>query len=204
MLLGCTAEGDWRSLNGPLFIKDIAKESRIALWSQRAVNTAGKAHRSNVRALLFFSKEHLTFAVVSAAITILLAAPVFAHHSDAIYDKDNLVTVTGTVAQFDFMNPHEVIYLDVKGDHGKPDQWIVFGSAPVVLARVGWNKNTIKSGEKISIIGFQFKDGRKGMLQLKVVQSNGKLLPIGEVERNYLKSFASRQAELRKDLVGKK
>ena len=126
--------------------------------------------------------------VVSFAVTacLLLASHAFSHHSDSIYDMGTLVTVTGTVEQFEFLNPHEIINLDVAGANGAIEKWIVFGSAPAVLAKVGWTKNTIKPGERITITGFQYKDGRKGMLQLKVMRSDGTALPIGEIEKNYL------------------
>jgi hypothetical protein len=145
------------------------------------------------RSLRFFSRNVLRLIVLPAAVGILLAAPAFAHHSDSIYDKDRLVTVTGTVAQFEFLNPHIVIFLDVKNDNGKIDQWIAFGGAPGALARFGWNKNMLKPGEPIRVIGFQFADGRKGLLLLKVMRSNGELFPIGEVEKNYLKKFENKK-----------
>ena len=118
-----------------------------------------------------------------------------AHHSDALYDQDQLVAVTGTVAQFEFQNPHDLIYLDVKDDQGNLQQWIVYGSAPAALAKVGWNRRTIQSGEQLTIMGFQRKDGRRGMLHLKIVRANGEVLPAGEAETNYLKSFAARKGK---------
>jgi uncharacterized protein DUF6152 len=161
------------------------------------------ATQQSVSALRPLWKEARTLAGFVAAVGLFLAAPAFAHHSDTIYDKENLVTVTGTVAQFEFTNPHVVIFLDVKGDDGRVNQWIAFGGAPGALARVGWNKNLIKTGEPISILGFQFEDGRKGLLLLKVVRADGKLLPIGEAERNYLRKFEARQSSARAESASK-
>lgn len=117
-----------------------------------------------------------------------------AHHSDALYDQEQLVTVTGTVAQFEFQNPHDLIYLDVKDQQGRFQQWIVYGSAPAALSKVGWHRGTIQPGEQLTITGFQRNDGRKGLLHLKIVRANGEVLPVGEAEKNYLRAWAARKA----------
>ena len=57
----------------------------------------------------------------------------FPHHSDLLYDQEVLITLTGTVAEFEFENPHDLILLDVIGDQGKVQQWVVYGSAPAAL-----------------------------------------------------------------------
>ena len=137
-----------------------------------------------------------SFAVTVAG--VILAAQLgmriaLAHHSDGLYDQDRLITVSGTVTQFEFQNPHEMIYLDVPADAGRAAEWIILGSAPSVLTKVGWNRNSIRLGERLTISGFPFKDGRKGMLQLKVVRANGQVLPAGEVERRYLLKLNAKQ-----------
>ena len=79
------------------------------------------------------------FAVISLlAGILLLAAPAPAHHSQAVYDEDTLITLKGTVTQFEFVNPHVIIHLDVKDDKGNVDSWQCFSAAPGVESRVGW------------------------------------------------------------------
>jgi len=130
-----------------------------------------------------------------AVLGVLVAANAArAHHADSLYDQDRLVTVTGVVARFEFVNPHDLIYLDVRDDHGNLRQWLVYGAAPVALAKVGWNQKTIQPGEQLTITGFQRKDGRRGMLHLKITRANGKALPMGEAEENYLRAFTARKA----------
>lgn len=136
------------------------------------------------------------FLVVGCAVTGALVAlgTARAHHADSLYDQDRLVTVTGVVAKFEFVNPHDLTYLDVRDDRGNVRQWIVYGGSPIALAKVGWNQKTIQPGERLTITGFQRKDGRRGMLHLKITRANGEALPMGEAEQNYLRTFAARQA----------
>lgn len=124
---------------------------------------------------------------------LMVSGPLFAHHSDSVYDQDHLVTITGTVTQFQFINPHQLIHLEVKDAKGNVEQWIALGGPPNQMSRVGWNAHTIKQGQPLTITGFQFYDGRKVMLHLKVVQANGQVLPASEAEGNFLKRFENRQ-----------
>jgi len=116
------------------------------------------------------------------------ASPSTAHHADTIYDKERLVTLVGVVAQFEFKNPHNLIYLDVQ-DRGILRRWAIYGAAPVALARVGWNQETIRVGEQLTITGFRRKDGRRGLLHLKIARANGEPVPMGEAEEEYLEKF---------------
>ena len=119
-----------------------------------------------------------------------------AHHADSIYDKERLVTVTGDVVRFEFVNPHNVIYLDVRDGDGTSRRWIVYGAAPVALARVGWNQKIIQLGEQLTITGFQRKDGSRNMLHLRITRASGEPLPLGEAEQNYLRKFEQSGNEL--------
>jgi hypothetical protein len=84
--------------------------------------------------------------------------PVLAHHSiDAEFDRNKPVTVTGTVTKVEWMNPHIWIYLDVKEDNGKMVQWQFEGGPPNALRRGGWNRDSLKVGDKITISGLMSK-----------------------------------------------
>jgi DNA/RNA endonuclease YhcR with UshA esterase domain len=142
-----------------------------------------------------FRKKSITLIAGYVVIGVLAAAGgARAHHADSLYDQDRLVTVTGVVTRFEFVNPHDLIYLDVRDDQGKLRQWLVYGAAPVTLAKAGWNQKTIQPGEQLTITGFQRKDGRRGMLHLKIARANGEALRMGEAEENYLRAFEARKA----------
>ena len=129
-------------------------------------------------------------ALVSVTVGLLLLShPALAHHSDSVYDQDHLTVITGTVSQFEFVNPHQLIHLDVKDDKGKVVQWVALGGAPNQMRRLGWNSETLKIGEQLTITGFQFRDGRPVMLHLRITRANGEELRPSDVEANFLKAY---------------
>ena len=107
---------------------------------------------------------------------LLIAAAAVAHHGVATYDTSKKVTVKGVVTSFSFINPHAEIYLDAKDDKGNVQHWIGELTTPNMLTRRGWNKDTLKSGDQITMIGNQSKDGSPGMRVQSVVTSDGHTL----------------------------
>ncbi len=100
------------------------------------------------------------FAVCAIAGGLLLAAPVWAHHSFAAeYDSNKPITLKGTVSKVEWTNPHIWIYVDVKEDGGKMVNWAIEGGAPNALYRQGWRKDSLKPGDEVTIDGFRAKDG---------------------------------------------
>lgn len=104
--------------------------------------------------------------LIAASLVLLLeAAPVFAHHGFAgRYDEANPVTVTGTVVEFQFMNPHSMITFDVKDDSGKVERWEAeLGAAGSLHRADGWDKDTLKPGDRVTISGPRAKNGAPDM-----------------------------------------
>ena len=117
----------------------------------------------------------LLFALFCAA---LISTPLLAHHGEANYDTDKIVSVKGTVTEFDFINPHVLISLDVKNDKGEIEKWTGEARSPAMLARYGgWEKTTIKVGDVITFYGHRTKNGTDFMRLEKIVLSDGKELP---------------------------
>jgi Family of unknown function (DUF6152) len=106
---------------------------------------------------------------------LMVSAPTRAHHSTAMYDQTRAITLTGTVTEFRLTNPHIQILFDVKSDQGTIEHWSSIGDNPVNLRRKGWNRNTIKPNDQITITGYPAKDGRPLMTTDKIVL-NGKEL----------------------------
>jgi hypothetical protein len=80
---------------------------------------------------------------------VAIPGPLLAHHGTAGYDMDKVITLTGTVTAFEWFNPHAVIQMDVKADNGEVQHWLLELAAPIHMTRVGWNKNSMKPGDKI-------------------------------------------------------
>lgn len=116
-----------------------------------------------------------TFLVVGAAV-LLESLSLFAHHGTGMYDPQHPVTLEGIVTEFEFVNPHARIHIEVKDKKGSVEQWIVECSAPAKLYRSGWTAKTLKPGDRITATGFARKDGTKEMAMTKIVPQNGPVL----------------------------
>ena len=110
------------------------------------------------------------------AVLLLVAAPIFAHHGTSAYDTSKLTTVKGTVTDFQFNNPHVMISVEAKDDKGKIETWTSEANSPNVLTRHGWDRDIIKKGDQITIIGNRPKNGAKTLRLQKVILSNGQEL----------------------------
>lgn len=100
-----------------------------------------------------------------ALLTSLLAGAAslaIAHHSYSAFDMTGEKTVTGVVTKFEYTNPHSWIWLDVKNEQGNVDTWGIEGMSPNYLSRRGWNRNTLKPGDKVTIVLHPTKEGFGG------------------------------------------
>jgi Family of unknown function (DUF6152) len=109
----------------------------------------------------------------------LLSLPVSlsAHHSWPV-SRAKQVTVKGTVTAVSWMNPHPMISLDVPTAEGTVEKWSVGGPAITQMERNGWSKTTLKVGDVITGIGYQFGDGQKIVRLERVVLADGKELKV--------------------------
>lgn len=107
---------------------------------------------------------------------VLISNVAFAHHGTANYDTTKSITVKGSVTNFQFINPHVIISLDVKDDKGVAQNWQGGLTSPNHLMRTGWTKDTLKPGDVITISGFPAKSGAPEMWIQKVVLASGDVL----------------------------
>ncbi|MGH9785061.1 MAG: DUF6152 family protein [Terriglobia bacterium] len=104
---------------------------------------------------------------------VAAAGPLFAHHAWPV-ERSKEVTVTGTVRSYDWGNPHVMIGLEVQAGNGKVEKWNVGGPSVTRMANNGWDRNTLKPGDVITAIGYQFADGQPILRLEKVVMAGGK------------------------------
>lgn len=116
----------------------------------------------------------LRTGVVGVIAALVVASPLFAHH-DWPVDRTKQITITGTVTAFAWADPHVTIALDVDAN-GTIEKWRVGASSKKYTADGGWDKNTFKPGDVITVTGFRFKDGSNMAQVQKVVLANGKEL----------------------------
>jgi hypothetical protein len=107
---------------------------------------------------------------------LIASAALFAHHGSAAYDMTKLVTVQGTVTGYEFVQPHVLIHLDVKGDNGNTEKWLGESNTPNIVARSGWSRNSLKPGDQITMVGYRAKNGARDLRLEKVILPNGQEL----------------------------
>jgi hypothetical protein len=101
--------------------------------------------------------------VLGAALAFAAVAPVVdAHHSTAIYDSDNPIELAGTVVEWQFVNPHCFIILEVVDAAGVKKVWSLEGGNTAGLFRRGWTPNTLKAGDNIMITVRPLRSGAAG------------------------------------------
>lgn len=120
----------------------------------------------------------LRTALLRGVFSLLLAElPALAHHSTAMYDLVHGTIIGGVVMKFDWENPHTRIALDVTGENNEPEHWIVELESRSILSHLGWTKDTVKPGDRISVTGGRAKDGTFRLRALWVNLRGGRKLP---------------------------
>jgi DNA/RNA endonuclease YhcR with UshA esterase domain len=109
-------------------------------------------------------------------LTLVSAAPMFAHHSTSMYDMNHPVTVTGVVKKFEWTNPHAFVYLEVKDEKGNIVEWEVEMMSLNHLRGYGWTRNTVKPGEVISCTGGAAKNGDPSMISSYMKLADGRMM----------------------------
>lgn len=117
-----------------------------------------------------------TAAAIAFTGLALLAAPVFAHHAEPLYDEKNPITVTGVVARVEWSNPHAYLYLDVKNAEGGVEQWAVELRSPNSLKHNGWTSATLRVGDAVVCTGGRSRSGGKAMRAATIVMPDGRKL----------------------------
>ena len=120
-----------------------------------------------------------TLCVPASIVLALVSAvmPLAAHHSWPV-SNDRLVTVKGKVLEFVWANPHPMITLEVQTNDGRTEKWQVGGPALIRMESNGWTKTTLKAGDMITGMGYQFSDGQKIVRLERVILADGKELRV--------------------------
>jgi hypothetical protein len=124
--------------------------------------------------------KKLAVSVCLAAALAITGSPTFAHHGTAAFDTTKMITVTATMTDFQFINPHVQLYFDVKNEKGEVEHWQGELTAPNKLARAGWTKHSLKAGDQITITGYLLKAGNHSIWIQKLVGPDGQPLPLFE------------------------
>ena len=114
--------------------------------------------------------------VAAAALSLAASQAAFAHHSYAMFDMQATKTITGTVKDFEWTNPHTWLWVYVTNASGAQEQWGIEGMSPNYLGRRGWTKNSLKPGDKVSIVVRPMRDGSPGGMFVRATLADGREL----------------------------
>jgi hypothetical protein len=94
----------------------------------------------------------LQLMICGAAFVLLaISIPAYAHHGNAGYDLDKTVTLAGTVTGFDWVNPHCLVYVDVKENDGRVQHWTLELASPFTMSHAGWTKSSLMVGDMVVV-----------------------------------------------------
>lgn len=164
------------------FQRDCSRETSARVHTSHSYEDAIRNPRHAVKTIKGNARTNFLEAALKAktfvliaelAFLVSIAGTAFAHHGTANYDMTKVVTLKGTVTDFQFINPHTLILFDVKNDKGVVEHWQAEATSPNHLVRTGWTKDIIKAGDQITISGFRAKNGSTVMRFQKMVLANG-------------------------------
>src|ERR1700748_3969266 len=112
-------------------------------------------------------------SILFAIVLAITGSPSYAHHSvGAEFDLSKKIVLEGRVTRIEWMNPHVYLYVDVKAD-GKTANWACETAGPNTLARQGWSRMSLKIGDRVTVVGYQARDGAFVASAREIVLSNG-------------------------------
>src|SRR5262245_62941776 len=100
------------------------------------------------------------FALMGIA-AALGAAPALAHHSFAIFDQSKVLYANGTVQNYELVNPHAWLHVDITGADGKTATWSFEAGSVAQLASLGWKNDSFKVGDKVQVGYRPMRDGAR-------------------------------------------
>ena len=113
---------------------------------------------------------------VAGVWVLLVAGSVFAHHSPVMFDRSKKQTITGTVKEFVWTNPHASIQVEVVNAQGATEVWGVEMNSPNNLVKQGWKSTLLKGGDKVTVVGNPLRAGEHGLLFLSIKLPDGRVL----------------------------
>jgi hypothetical protein len=123
--------------------------------------------------------QQARFRSIIALTAFCASTSAFAHHSYAMFDQSKETTSDAVVRLWQFSSPHAVLWVYINDASGKPTLWGLEAPGPAQLIRNGWNKETVKPGDKVVVSVNPLHDGRNGGNLAKIKLADGRTLAMG-------------------------
>jgi len=99
--------------------------------------------------------------IFAVAVSLLcVSMPLFAHHGTAVFDVNNVLTLKGSVTEWDWSNPHCLLQFDAKNEGGQVVHWIAETQNPAEMVSLGWGKASFKPGDEVTVTLMPAKNGK--------------------------------------------
>jgi hypothetical protein len=105
-----------------------------------------------------------------------LIAPLWAHHSTAMFDNTQRITVAATVKKLEWTSPHAWLQILVVNDQGEAEEWGLEMGTPAAMMREGWKPRSVKPGDKVTVVLNPLKNGEHGGNLVSVTKADGALV----------------------------
>jgi hypothetical protein len=115
--------------------------------------------------------------IVFVAVVPFVGFVVQAHHSTAAYEAETITLENAVVKRLAWANPHSIVSFDVKDSQGRVTTWAVESGSPSALSRAGWNRNSLKAGDIITVELFPARNGAHVARLARIVLADGRELP---------------------------
>ena len=119
--------------------------------------------------------QFLSLAGIAAA---LMAPPASAHHSFAMFDAEKTVTLSGTVKEIEWTNPHMWLYVMAQDQSGKIQEYPLEMQGPGQSMKNGWKQDSVKPGDKVTVEMHPLRTGARGGQLMTVVLPSGQKLNV--------------------------
>jgi len=111
---------------------------------------------------------------------LVLSVAATAHHAVSVeFDPGRRLTFKGVVTRVDWSNPHVYFYADVQDRDGKSANWAFEAAGPNQLTREGWTRNSLKTGDRVIVVGFPARDGAHVASARLIVAPDGRKMFAG-------------------------
>jgi hypothetical protein len=118
----------------------------------------------------------VTTAFLTGAAALLMPSLASAHHSFAMFDAEKTITLTGTVKEFEWTNPHMWLYVMAPDASGKVVEYPLEMQGPGQSVKNGWKQDSVKPGDKVTVDMHPLRTGARGGQSLSVVLPSGQKL----------------------------
>jgi hypothetical protein len=101
------------------------------------------------------------------------ALPAVAHHSFAIFDQTKVLKISGTVKEFELVNPHGWLHVNIMNNAGQMQTWSFEGGSVAQLTQLGWKRENFRPGSQVEVLYRPMRDGSRGGQLMSAVPAGG-------------------------------